>query len=121
MRARSSPSRIFASSDASIATLASPDRKGGGEAEDSAFQLLVRAEVVEMRRPRHDERYWRERVEKWATSSLSADADEFASREGIRPERLFFWKRRLRASSAIAVAGVSFAKISCKRRPPRWP
>ena len=27
---------------------------------------------------------------------------------------LFFWKRRLRASSAMAVAGVSFAKVSVK-------
>jgi transposase len=67
-----------------------------------------------MRRQRHDERYWRERVEKWAASGLSAE--EFASREGIRPERLFFWKRRLRASSAIAVAGVSFAKISVQAK-----
>jgi hypothetical protein len=41
-----------------------------------------------MRRQRHDERYWRERVEKWTVSGLSAA--EFASREGVRPKRLFF-------------------------------
>jgi hypothetical protein len=67
-----------------------------------------------MTRQRHDERYWREWVEKWQTSGLGAR--EFAKREGLRHERLFFWKRRLRASSAIAVAGVSFAKIAV---PPR--
>ena len=67
-----------------------------------------------MARQRHDERYWRERVENWDASGLSAG--EFATREGLRPERLFFWKRRLRASSAIAVAGVSFAKISVQRK-----
>ena len=63
-----------------------------------------------MTRQRHDERYWRERLERWEASGLSAG--EFATREGLRRERLFFWKRRLRASSGIAVAGVSFAKIS---------
>ena len=65
-----------------------------------------------MARQRHDERFWRERVEKWDASGLSAR--DFATREGVRPERLFFWKRRLRASSAMAVAGVSFAKVSVK-------
>ena len=63
-----------------------------------------------MARQRHDERYWRERIEKWNASGLTAR--EFASREGVRVERLFFWKRRLRASSAMAVAGISFAKVS---------
>jgi hypothetical protein len=67
-----------------------------------------------MARQRHDERFWRQRVEKWDASGVSAG--EFASREGLRPERLFFWKRRLRASSAIAVAGVSFAKLSVQPR-----
>lgn len=65
-----------------------------------------------MARQRHDERFWRERIDKWDASGLSAG--EFASREGVRAERLFFWKRRLRASSAIAVAGVSFAKVSVR-------
>jgi transposase len=65
-----------------------------------------------MARQRHDERFWRERVEKWDASGLSAR--DFATREGVRPERLFFWKRRLRASSAMAIAGVSFAKVSVK-------
>jgi hypothetical protein len=74
--------------------------------------VVSRAEVREMARQRHDERFWRERVEKWDASGLSAR--DFATREGVRPERLFFWKRRLRASSAMAVAGVSFAKISVK-------
>jgi hypothetical protein len=63
-----------------------------------------------MARQRHDERFWRERIDQWDASGLSAG--EFASREGVRRERLFFWKRRLRASSAMAVAGVSFAKVS---------
>jgi hypothetical protein len=63
-----------------------------------------------MGRQRHDERFWRERLEKWTASGLSAR--DFAAREGLRPERLFFWKRRLRSSVAIAVAGVSFAKVS---------
>ncbi len=67
-----------------------------------------------MARQRHDERYWRERLEKWEASGLSAG--EFATREGLRPERLSFWKRRLRASAAIAVAGVSFAKLSVQAR-----
>jgi hypothetical protein len=63
-----------------------------------------------MARQRRDERFWRERVEQWSASGLTAS--EFATREGLGRERLFFWKRRLRASSAIAVAGVSFAKVS---------
>jgi hypothetical protein len=63
-----------------------------------------------MARQRHDERFWRERVERWRASGLSAG--EFATREGLRVERLSFWKRRLRASSAMAVAGVSFAKVT---------
>jgi hypothetical protein len=63
-----------------------------------------------MARVRHDEGFWRERLEKWTASGLSAR--EFAAREGVREERLFFWKRRLRSSAAIAVAGVSFAKVS---------
>jgi hypothetical protein len=63
-----------------------------------------------MARQRHDERFWRERVEKWDASGVSAG--EFATREGLRPERLLFWKRRLRASIAMAVAGVSFARLS---------
>jgi hypothetical protein len=63
-----------------------------------------------MARERHDESFWRERLEKWTASGLSAR--DFAAREGLRPERLFFWKRRLRSSAAIAVAGVSFAKVS---------
>ena len=65
-----------------------------------------------MARQRRDERFWRERVEQWSASGLSAS--EFATREGLRRERLFFWKRRLRASSAMAVAGVSFAKVSVR-------
>jgi SNF2-related domain len=50
-----------------------------------------------MARLRREERFWKERVQQWAASGLSAR--EFASREGLRKERLFFWKRRLRASS----------------------
>jgi hypothetical protein len=68
-----------------------------------------------MARQRHDERFWREHVEKWTASGLSVR--EFATREGVRPERLFFWKRRLRSSSAMAVAGVSFAKVSVQAVP----
>ena len=63
-----------------------------------------------MARVRRDERFWKERVQQWLASGLGAR--EFATREGLRPERLLFWKRRLRASSAIAVAGVSFAKVT---------
>jgi hypothetical protein len=63
-----------------------------------------------MARQRRDERFWKDRVQQWASSALSAR--EFASREGLRPERLLYWQRRLRASAAIAVAGVSFAKVS---------
>jgi transposase len=62
-----------------------------------------------MARVRREERFWRECIQRWAASGLSAQ--DFASREGLRKERLFFWKRRLRESSAIAVAGVSFAKV----------
>jgi hypothetical protein len=62
-----------------------------------------------MARVRRDERFWRDCVQRWAASGLSAQ--EFGAREGLRNERLFFWKRRLRESSAIAVAGVSFAKV----------
>jgi transposase len=62
-----------------------------------------------MARVRRDERFWKECVQRWAASGLSAQ--EFASREGLRKERLFHWKRRLRESSAVAVAGVSFAKV----------
>jgi transposase len=62
-----------------------------------------------MARVRREEPFWRECVQRWAASGLSAQ--EFAAREGVRKERLFFWKRRLRESSAIAVAGVSFAKV----------
>jgi hypothetical protein len=63
-----------------------------------------------MARVRHDERFWKERVERWSASGLSAR--DFATREGLRKERLFFWKRRLRKSMAVAVAGVSFAKVA---------
>jgi hypothetical protein len=63
-----------------------------------------------MARVRRDERFWKERVQQWLSSGLGAR--EFATREGLRPERLSFWKRRLRASSAMAVAGVSFAKVT---------
>jgi hypothetical protein len=61
-------------------------------------------------RVRRDERFWKDCVQQWATSGLSAGA--YAAREGLRKERLFFWKRKLRASAAMAVAGVSFAKVS---------
>jgi hypothetical protein len=67
-------------------------------------------------RVRKDERFWKERVQQWTASGLSARA--FATREGLRSERLFFWKRRLRASSAMAVASLSFAKVSVAP-PPR--
>jgi hypothetical protein len=52
-------------------------------AEDKGVRIGSRAEVGGMARVRHDERYWRERVEKWDASGLSAG--EFATREGIRP------------------------------------
>jgi anti-sigma-K factor RskA len=68
-----------------------------------------------MARQRHDERFWRDRIEKWTATGLSAG--EFASREGVRRERLCFWRRRLRATSAVAVAGISFAKVSLQRIP----
>lgn len=61
-------------------------------------------------RLRRDERFWKERVQQWAASGLTASA--YATREGLRKERLFFWKRRLRASSAMSVAAVSFAKVA---------
>ncbi len=63
-----------------------------------------------MARVRHDEGFWKERIERWSSSGLSAR--DFASREGVSKERLFFWKRRLRKSVAVAVAGVSFAKVA---------
>ena len=63
-----------------------------------------------MARLRRGEQFWKERVQQWLASGLGAR--EFAAREGVRAERLFFWKRRLRASSAMAVAGVSFAKVN---------
>jgi hypothetical protein len=65
-----------------------------------------------MARQRRGERFWKDRVQEWSSSGLSAR--EFASREGLRPERLSYWQRRLRVSSAIAVAGVSFAKVAVK-------
>jgi hypothetical protein len=70
-----------------------------------------------MARARRDERFWRECVQRWAASGLSAQ--EFGAREGLRKERLFFWKRRLRESSAMAVAGVSFAKVEIQRSRPK--
>jgi hypothetical protein len=69
-----------------------------------------------MARVRRDERFWKERVERWAASGLSAR--EFASREGLRKERLFYWKRRVRESVAVAVAGVSFAKVAIEAARP---
>jgi hypothetical protein len=69
-----------------------------------------------MARIRRDERFWRERVQQCDASGLSVG--EFASREGLREERLVFWSRRLRTSAAIAVAGVSFAKVSVVTAPP---
>jgi hypothetical protein len=63
-----------------------------------------------MGRVRHDEEFWRERVQRWAASGLRAR--EFAQREGLRPERLFFWKRRLGDSSALAIAGVTFGRVA---------
>ena len=70
-----------------------------------------------MARVRRDEAVWRGCVQRWAASGLSAQ--EFAAREGLRKERLFFWKRRLRESAAIAVAGVSFAKVEIQPSRPR--
>jgi hypothetical protein len=72
-----------------------------------------------MARVRRDERFWRERVQQWDTSGLSVR--EFAAREGLRQERLIFWRRRLRTSAAIAVAGVSFAKVSVVATPAAEP
>jgi hypothetical protein len=70
-----------------------------------------------MARLRRDERFWKERVQQWTASGMTAR--EFASREGLRKERLFFWKRKLRESSAIAVAGVSFAKVEIQSPRPK--
>ncbi len=70
-----------------------------------------------MARVRREEPFWRECVQRWAASGLSAQ--EFASREGLRKDRLFFWKRRLRESSALAVAGVSFAKVEIQPARPK--
>jgi hypothetical protein len=39
-----------------------------------------------MARLRRDERFWKERVQQWTVSGLTAR--EFASREGLRKERL---------------------------------
>jgi len=72
-----------------------------------------------MARLRRGEQFWKERVQQWLASGLGAR--EFAAREGVRAERLFFWKRRLRGSSAMAVAGVSFAKVSVQSRRTRSP
>jgi hypothetical protein len=69
-----------------------------------------------MARQRRDERFWKDRVQQWSSSGLGAR--DFASREGLRPERLFYWKRRLRASSAMAIAGVSFAKVAVEPSAP---
>jgi hypothetical protein len=63
-----------------------------------------------MTRVRHDEKFWRERVQQWAASGLGAR--EYAAREGLRPDRLFFWKRRLGGSSALAIAGVTFGRVA---------
>ena len=63
-----------------------------------------------MARVRRDESFWKERVERWAASGLSGR--EFAARDGVSTERLFFWKRRLRESVAVTVAGSSFAKMA---------
>ena len=70
-----------------------------------------------MARLRRDERFWKERVQQWTASGMTAR--EFASREGLRKERLFFWKRKLRERSVIAVAGVSFAKVEISPRAPK--
>ena len=70
-----------------------------------------------MARARHDEQFWRERVQRWAASGLGAR--EFAQREGLRPERLFFWKRRLGGSSAPTIAGVTFGRVAVQSSSPQ--
>ena len=46
-----------------------------------------------MKRVRHDGEFWTERVQQWTTSGLSAR--DYATREGLKVERLWVWKRRL--------------------------
>jgi hypothetical protein len=40
-----------------------------------------------MVRVRRDERFWKERVQQWTTSGLTAR--EFAAREGLRRKRIY--------------------------------
>ena len=48
-----------------------------------------------MKRVRHDAAFWRERVQQWTASGLSAR--DYAAREGLKAERLWVWQRRLGA------------------------
>jgi hypothetical protein len=64
-----------------------------------------------MGRVRRDAQYWSERVDKWLASGLSAR--EFAEREGVGRERLFYWKARLRPGTPPSAAGkIGFTPVT---------
>ena len=60
-----------------------------------------------MARIRRNVEFWKQRVQQWEGSGLGAG--EFAAQEGLRVERLRFWKRRLDADGA---RGTSASKAS---------
>ena len=62
------------------------------------------------RRLRRDAEFWRERVGRWAESGLNAK--EFGAREGLRADRLHYWKAELArrtAGSRVAAKTESLA------------
>jgi len=65
-----------------------------------------------MPRIRRNEGFWRECIERWTASGLSAG--QFAAREGLRRERLFYWKRRLHEAGTVAVSDVKFARAEIR-------
>ena len=52
-----------------------------------------------MVRVRRDAAFWKEQVQQWGASGLSGR--EFAERKGLTVERLWVWKRRLRAAGEL--------------------
>jgi hypothetical protein len=69
-----------------------------------------------MARVRRDERFLE--GARGAVGCERPGSREFAAPEGLRKECLFYWKRRVRESVAVAVAGVSFAKVAIEAARP---
>jgi hypothetical protein len=70
-----------------------------------------------MPRPKSEEleEKWRSRLESWDASGLSLR--EFASREGLRTNTLWAWKKRLRGTSG-AMPKFSPLSVTSSAKPP---